>query len=70
MKLFVFDSIEELKKIAKYAPRSKVYCRLQVDNKGAHWPLSNKFGCSFDMVKELLLEAKHMDLLQLVFLFM
>ena len=63
VKLFVFDSIEELKKIAKFAPRSKVYCRLQVDNKGAHWPLSNKFGCSFDMVKELLLEAKHMGLL-------
>ena len=43
--LFAFDSYEELLKIAKFAPKSNVFCRLQVSNGGAEWPLSKKFGC-------------------------
>ncbi len=42
--MFAFDSIEELEKLAEHAPGSRVYCRLLVENKGADWPLSRKFG--------------------------
>ena len=61
--LYVFDAVEELYKISDNAPGSRVFCRLQVPNQGAHWPLSNKFGCSKDMAKELLLLANTIDLL-------
>ena len=62
IRLFAFDSEEELKKLYKNAPRSRVFCRLQVDNHGANWPLSKKFGCSPDMAKDLMLEAKNKGL--------
>ena len=42
--MFAFDSEEELEKLARHAPGSRVYCRLLVENKGADWPLSRKFG--------------------------
>lgn len=54
VKLFCFDSIAELEKIARVAPSSKVYCRLLIDNTGAEWPLSKKFGCDSTMAEDLL----------------
>ncbi|MBE1237652.1 type III PLP-dependent enzyme [Phaeovibrio sulfidiphilus] len=60
--LFAFDSAEELQKIAQNAPGSKVFCRLFVENEGAQWPLSRKFGCSSAMVRELLIEADRLGL--------
>jgi ornithine decarboxylase len=39
-----FDSLDEIDKIAKYAPGSKVVLRVIVDNKGSDWPLTKKFG--------------------------
>ena len=62
VELFAFDSIEELNKIEKNAKNSKVFCRLQVPNQGANWPLSKKFGCSVSMAKELMLKAKNKNL--------
>ena len=62
IKLFAFDSIEELNKIEKNAKNSHVFCRLQVPNQGANWPLSKKFGCSTEMAKNLLMEAKKKNL--------
>ena len=62
IKLFAFDSIEELNKIEKNAKTSKVFCRLQVPNQGANWPLSKKFGCSVNMAKELMLAASKKNL--------
>ena len=58
IRLFAFDSIEELNKICRSVENSKVFCRLQVPNQGANWPLSKKFGCSADMAKELMIYAK------------
>ena len=55
--LFAFDSIEELEKLAEHAPGARVYCRILVENEGADWPLSRKFGCDVEMAKKLLLEA-------------
>ena len=46
--LFAFDSIEELEKLAKHAPGARVYCRILVENEGADWPLSRKFGTTVD----------------------
>ena len=60
--LFVFDSEEELLKIRDCAPGSNVYCRLQVYNGGAEWPLSKKFGCSEKELENLLIQAKSIGL--------
>jgi ornithine decarboxylase len=55
--MFAFDSEEELAKLARSAPGSRVYCRILVENKGAEWPLSRKFGCEVAMAKRLMLQA-------------
>jgi ornithine decarboxylase len=60
--LFAFDSIEELAKLAKHAPGARVYCRLLVENEGADWPLSRKFGTTVDSARDLMLRAGDMGL--------
>jgi ornithine decarboxylase len=60
--LYAFDSIEELRKIARHAPGAKVYCRIAVDNVGAQCPLSRKFGTTLDRAKELMLESRNLGL--------
>ncbi|MBB5690806.1 type III PLP-dependent enzyme [Roseomonas alkaliterrae] len=60
--MFAFDSEPELLKIAKHAPGARVYCRILVENKGAEWPLSRKFGCELDMARELMVKAGELGL--------
>lgn len=60
--LFAFDSREELEKIAAHAPGAKIYCRLAVNNAGAEWPLSKKFGTTLEKAKELMLAAPALGL--------
>jgi len=60
--LYAFDSAEELAKLAKHAPGARVYCRLLVENKGADWPLSRKFGTTIEHARELMLRAGDMGL--------
>ena len=60
--LFAFDSIEELEKLARHAPGARVYCRLLVENEGADWPLSRKFGTTVANARELMLMAGDMGL--------
>jgi ornithine decarboxylase len=55
--MFAFDSEPELRKLAQHAPGARVYCRILVENKGAEWPLSRKFGCEMGMAKELMVKA-------------
>ena len=63
VRLFVTDSKEDLKNIATYAPSSRIYVRLLVENTGAaEWPLSRKFGCHSDMAYDLLVAAKSLGL--------
>lgn len=57
VRTFAFDSAEELDKIARSAPGSRVFCRILVPSKGADWPLSRKFGCDVAMARGLLLAA-------------
>jgi ornithine decarboxylase len=60
--MFAFDSREELLKLARHAPGSRVYCRILVENAGADWPLSRKFGTTIDHARELMLRAGDLGL--------
>ncbi len=62
IRLFAFDSREELEKMAGAAPGAKVYCRIVTANTGAHWPLSRKFGCELDMARDLMIAARGLGL--------
>jgi len=62
VRLFAFDSEEELEKLARAAPGAQVYCRILVENEGADWPLSRKFGCTVEMARDLMLKAAGMGL--------
>jgi len=62
IRLFAFDSAEELEKLGVAAPGAQVFCRVQVPNAGAAWPLSDKFGCSVDMAVSLLMKAAELGL--------
>ncbi|UEM20537.1 type III PLP-dependent enzyme [Skermanella mucosa] len=57
VRLFAFDSIGELDKIAESAPGSRVFCRILTSGEGAEWPLSRKFGCDPAMARALLIAA-------------
>jgi ornithine decarboxylase len=62
VRMFAFDSEEELRKLARSAPGASVYCRILVGNDGAEWPLSRKFGCEVEMAKELMVLASELGL--------
>lgn len=59
---FAFDCESELEKIAEFAPKSNVFLRLIISNKGAEWNLVNKFGASFNDATELFKVAKMLEL--------
>src|SRR5687767_8108632 len=52
--LYAVDSIEEVEKVARAAPGTRVFCRILTDGDGADWPLSRKFGCSAEMAIDVL----------------
>ncbi|AEE17405.1 type III PLP-dependent enzyme [Treponema brennaborense] len=59
VRMFATDSKEDLKNIAKYAPGSRIYVRILVENSAtADWPLSRKFGCHPDMAYDLLVQSR------------
>lgn len=60
--LFAFDSAEELAKLARHAPGARVYCRILVENEGADWPLSRKFGTTLESARDLMLRAGDLGL--------
>lgn len=62
VRMFAFDSEAELHKLARSAPGARVYCRVFVENEGAEWPLSKKFGCEAEMAKKLMLLADQLGL--------
>ena len=57
VRLFAFDCEEELEKLAQNAPGSRVYCRVLVENEGADWPLSRKFGTTVEAAAGLMRQA-------------
>jgi len=60
--LFAFDSDEELDKLAAHAPGARVYCRIRVENDGADWPLSRKFGTTIEHAGRLMRRAATLGL--------
>ncbi len=60
--MFAFDSDEELEKLAVHAPGARVYCRILVENEGADWPLSRKFGTTVAHARALMLRAESLGL--------
>ena len=62
VRMYTFDSLPELEKIAEAAPGSKVFCRILVSAKGAAWPLSKKFGCFPKAAVKYMTEAKKLGL--------
>ena len=60
--MFAFDCAEELEKLARHAPGSRVYCRILVENAGADWPLSRKFGTTIENARALMLRAGELGL--------
>ncbi|MEO0035109.1 MAG: hypothetical protein RLZZ501_1132 [Pseudomonadota bacterium] len=62
VRLFAFDSEAELEKLAAAAPGARVFCRLLMTCDGAEWPLSRKFGCEFEMARDLLVRARELGL--------
>jgi ornithine decarboxylase len=62
IRLFAVDAVEEVDKIARVAPGSKVFCRVLTDGEGAEWPLSRKFGCVPAMAVDVLRHANALGL--------
>ena len=60
--LFATDSFEDIEKIARAAPRSRVFFRILTEGLGADWPLSRKFGSYPEMTRQLILHAKDLGL--------
>ncbi len=60
--MFAVDCKEEVEKIARAAPGSRVFCRVLTDGEGAEWPLSRKFGCVTSMAGDVLLYADRLGL--------
>ncbi len=59
---FAFDNENELNKLAEFAPQCKVFVRLSIDNEGASWKLTGKFGASGEQVVPLFKKAKSLGL--------
>ncbi len=59
---FAFDSFSELEKIANIAPKSKVYVRVAVNDKGSVFKFSEKFGTQVENIVPLLKRAKELGL--------
>ncbi|MEK9660253.1 MAG: type III PLP-dependent enzyme [Alphaproteobacteria bacterium] len=59
---YAFDSLQELEKIAAVAPGARVACRIAVENYGARWPLSRKFGIDPEHAPDLLRRAPDLGL--------
>ena len=63
LRLFASDCESDIRKLAKFAPGSKVYIRVLTEgSETADWPLSRKFGCQRDMAVELILLARELGL--------
>lgn len=60
--LVTFDNLDEIEKIARYAPHAGLVLRLKVSNTGAMVELSSKFGASPGEAVDLILEAERRGL--------
>jgi ornithine decarboxylase len=59
---FAFDSIHEIEKIARIAPKARVYVRVSVNDTGSIYRFSEKFGTAYENAVPLLLRARELGL--------
>lgn len=57
VRLFAFDSDDELRKLMAETPGATLFCRILCNGDGADWPLSRKFGCELSEARRLLILA-------------
>jgi ornithine decarboxylase len=62
IRLFAVDCREEVEKISRAAPGSRVFCRILCAGDGAEWPLSRKFGCEPELAIGVLEHAHRLGL--------
>ncbi|MEJ1160219.1 type III PLP-dependent enzyme [Prosthecomicrobium sp. N25] len=62
VRLYAVDCRAEVEKVARAAPRSRVFCRILSDGADAEWPLSRKFGCDPEMAPDVLEHAHRLGL--------
>jgi ornithine decarboxylase len=62
VRLYATDSFEDVDKLARAAPKSKVFFRILTEGLGADWPLSRKFGSHPEMTRNLILHARDLGL--------
>lgn len=62
VRMFATDSEEDLRSIARNAPKSRVYFRILTEGTGSDWPLSRKFGAHADVIFSLVKLAKTLGL--------
>jgi len=59
---FAFDSMQEIEKIARVAPKARVYVRVSVNDSGSIYRFSEKFGTVHENAVPLLLRARELGL--------
>lgn len=59
---FAFDSMQEIEKIARVAPKARVYVRVSVNDTGSIYRFSEKFGTVHENVVPLLIRARELGL--------
>jgi ornithine decarboxylase len=59
---FAFDSLDEIKKLYRFAPEATTYVRFQVSDYGSKFPLSKKYGLLPNHVVEYASLAQHIGL--------
>ena len=62
IRMFAVDAPAEVRKVARAAPGSRVFCRIMVENGDAEWPLSSKFGCHATLAAPILRLARTLGL--------
>ena len=62
VRMFAVDCPEEVEKVARVAPGSRVFCRILTSGAGAEWPLSRKFGCMPEMAVNVMRHAHALGL--------
>lgn len=59
--LMTFDSIEELIKINKIYPNARLVLRIAVDDSYSLCKFNSKFGCSLDILPEIIIKIKELN---------
>lgn len=62
VRLFVVDTVPQVRKIAETAPGTAVVCRLLTSGGGSRWPLSRRYGCSASQAVDILRLAADLGL--------